>query len=114
MLGKGWAYIVLALLVTCAGLAPWVQAGAQQQPSASIDTPIARVSAFVHPPPNFNPLTASDADLDQFGFPPRPSAEEGTEMMAHLGAAREDADAYRSTTRTNREVPWAGAIHQTD
>jgi hypothetical protein len=59
-----------------------VRAGAQQ-PSASIDTPIAGVSAFVHPPPNFNPLTASDTDLDRFGFPPRPSAEEGADMMAH-------------------------------
>jgi Peptidase A4 family len=82
MLDKGWAYIVLALLVMCAGLTPWVHAGAQRQPSALIDTPIAGVSAFVLPP-NFDPLTASDADLDQFGFPPRPSVEEGAEMMAH-------------------------------
>jgi hypothetical protein len=76
-------YTVVELLVTCAGLAPWVRAGAQQQPSASIDSPIAGVSAFALPPQNFNPLTASDADLDQFGYPPRPSAEEGAEMMAH-------------------------------
>jgi hypothetical protein len=59
-----------------------VRTGAQQQPSASVDTPIAGVSAFVSLPPNFDPLTASDADLDQFGFPPRPSAEEGADMMA--------------------------------
>jgi hypothetical protein len=83
MLRKGQTYGVAALLVTCAGLAPWVGAGAQQQSSASIDTPIAGVSAFVGPPASFNPLTASDADLDRFGFLPRPSAEEGADMMAH-------------------------------
>jgi len=78
---KSRTYSVLALVVTCAGLAPWVRTGAQQ-PSASIDTPIAGVSAFVHPPPDFDPLIASDADLDRFGFPPRPSAEEGADMVA--------------------------------
>ena len=82
MLRQGRMYGVVALLLTCAGLAPWVCADAQQ-PSASIDTQITGVSAFVHPPPNFSPLTASDAELDQFGFPPRPSAEEGADMMAH-------------------------------
>jgi hypothetical protein len=33
---------------------------------------IAGVSVFGRPPPAFNPLTASNIELDEYGFPPRP------------------------------------------
>jgi hypothetical protein len=81
-----------------------VRVGAQQ-PSASIGTPIAGVSAFVHPPPDFNPLTASDADLDQFGFPPRPSAEEGADMMAQWERRA------KTQTRIVPELVQGGKFH---
>src|SRR5271166_2243962 len=40
------------------------------------------VSAFMQPPAGFNALTASPAELDSWGYPPRPSAEEGPEAKA--------------------------------
>jgi hypothetical protein len=55
---------------------------APAQALGKIDTPIAGVSAFDRPPANFNPLTASPAELDQYGFPPRPSRALGPEALA--------------------------------
>ncbi len=43
---------------------------------------IAGVSVFGRPPPDFNPLTASDAQLDEYGFPPRPNRDLGPEARA--------------------------------
>ena len=40
------------------------------------------VSVFGRPPPNFNPLTATDAQLDEYGFPPRPNQNLGPEARA--------------------------------
>jgi hypothetical protein len=34
------------------------------------------VFVYAPPPTGFNPLTASDVELDQYGFPPRPSRQE--------------------------------------
>ena len=81
MLRRSRTYGVVALLATSVWLPSWERAGGQTPLSASVDTPIAGVSAFVQPPSNFNPLTASDAELDQIGFPPRPTPELGTDMM---------------------------------
>jgi len=35
------------------------------------------------PPADFNPLSASDADLDQYGYPPRPDAQSEPDQYAH-------------------------------
>jgi hypothetical protein len=40
---------------------------------------IAGVSVFGRPPPVFNPLTASNVELDEYGFPPRPDRNLGEE-----------------------------------
>jgi hypothetical protein len=42
---------------------------------------IACVSVFGRPPAGFNPLTASDAELDEYGFPPRPNHDLGPEAQ---------------------------------
>jgi hypothetical protein len=73
----------LVLLVSLAALATWMSAAAQTRSPATIETSIAGVSPFARPPANFDPHTATDAELDDYGFPPRPSAEEGADMMAH-------------------------------
>lgn len=78
---QGLMYPVLVLLVSLAALATWMSAAAQTRSSPTIETPISGVSAFARPPANFDPHTATDAELDHYGFPPRPSAEPG--MMAH-------------------------------
>src|SRR5262245_13338266 len=51
-------------------------------PKGKVDTKIAGVSAFVRPPASFNPLTATAAELDRYGFPPRPSRELGPDVAA--------------------------------
>ena len=70
--------VVIAPVVLFAALA---SASAQAQPSPTIDTAVSGVSAFVSPPSNFDPLTATDAELDQYGFAPRPSADLGEAVM---------------------------------
>jgi len=45
---------------------------AMYQSSASIPTNISGVHTFPAPPAEFTPLTASDAELAAYGFPPRP------------------------------------------
>lgn len=77
-------------------LAALVSASAQVRSSSTIDTPVSGVSAFVSPPSSFDPLTATDAELDQYGFPPRPSAELGAAVMTNW---------QRRATRQTRLVP---------
>jgi hypothetical protein len=77
-------------------LAALVSASAQVRSSSTIDTPVSGVSAFVSPPSSFDPLTATDAELDQHGFPPRPSAELGAAVMTNW---------QRRATRQTRLVP---------
>ena len=71
-----------ALLLLTTGLAACTSATAQTRPAAKIDTKIAGVSAFMRPPASFNPLTATDAELDRYGFPPRPNRDLGAGDIA--------------------------------
>ena len=57
-------------------------AQAQTATPAGLETEIPGVSAFTRPPANFNPMTATDAELDRYGFPPRPSRELGADLLA--------------------------------
>jgi len=62
-----------------------VPAAAQDSPRESRENsaghhPMAR--AHARPPANFDPLTASDAQLAQFGFPPRPDAATAPDRYA--------------------------------
>ena len=50
--------------------------------SAGLETEIPGISAFTRPPANFNPMTATDAELDRYGFPPRPPRDLGPEVLA--------------------------------
>jgi hypothetical protein len=59
-------------------LAPNVAA---QATAYSIPTNLPGVTAAAEPPEWFNPLTASDADLTVYGFPPRPDIQ--TQPQAH-------------------------------
>jgi hypothetical protein len=69
------AFIALATLLmgqaTCGPLAA--------QPRS--ESGIAGVAVFGRPPPDFNPLTASNAQLDEYGFPPRPDRNLGPEAQ---------------------------------
>ena len=37
------------------------------------------VTTYPEPPARFNPLTASDKELERYGFPPRPDAKKAPE-----------------------------------
>jgi hypothetical protein len=41
------------------------------------------VKAYGSPPPGFNPLSASDAELAQYGFPPRPDPKKQPKLYKH-------------------------------
>jgi hypothetical protein len=59
---------------------------AQSPPAESLSTDQTIAQAVVKyspPPANFNPLSASDADLESYGFPPRPNARHNPEASAH-------------------------------
>jgi hypothetical protein len=75
-----YALIVSPMVFSPAGSR--VVAQAQTAPPAAVETHIPGVSAFTRPPANFNPLTATGAELDQYGFPPRPTREVGAQALA--------------------------------
>jgi len=45
-----------------------ILAQTQTEASAALETEIPGVAAFTRPPASFNPLTATDAELDRYGF----------------------------------------------
>jgi Peptidase A4 family len=65
-----------------AAMAQAAQPGAPDADSVcrSCARPYAQVA--LRPPANFNPVTASDAQLDTYGFPPRPDAAKSPEAYA--------------------------------
>jgi hypothetical protein len=67
--------------------------------SARVPTNIHGVSTFATPPGDFNPLSASDAELATYGFPPRPDSEA-------------DPDAHAQWVRAMRAAKnrWNGAL----
>ena len=50
---------------------------------ASDQTNVQGVVLYPQPPPDLDPLSASDAELAQYGFPPRPDAQSVPEAYAH-------------------------------
>jgi hypothetical protein len=73
----------ITLLVLMAGSINCRNAIAQAPvASAKVETKIAGISAFGRPPASFNPLTATDAELDRYGFPPRPNQDLGADVAA--------------------------------
>ena len=59
-----------------------ILAQTQTEVSAALETEIPGVAAFTRPPASFNPLTATDAELDRYGFPRRPSRDLGADVLA--------------------------------
>jgi hypothetical protein len=81
----------VALILVCP---PAVAGAAQVQPAAAaapidhtVATNLPGVRAFIAPPASFNPLTASDAQLAAFGFPPRPGADSPPRLYAKWAEA---------------------------
>lgn len=58
------------------------QAGHALMPHV-VPTNMPGVYAFTQPPADFNPRTASNEELESWGYPPRPAASEGPEAQAH-------------------------------
>jgi len=50
---------------------------------ATDQTTAQEVVAYPQPPADLSPLSASDADLGQYGFPPRPDAQSAPDEYAH-------------------------------
>jgi hypothetical protein len=50
---------------------------------ATDQTSVQEVVTYPQPPADLNPLSASDAELDQYGFPPRPDAQSAPDEYAH-------------------------------
>jgi len=73
---------VMLLLATAIGGWCGIARAQTATTSAGLETEIPGVSAFTRPPANFNPMTATDAELDRYGFPPRPSRELGADLLA--------------------------------
>jgi len=73
--------LVLVLAASALMLSPLAKA--QVQPNTGTDT-----SPFVYgqPPVGFDPTTASDAELDEYGFPPRPSVADTAAYSAWVQA----------------------------
>ena len=70
----------VSILLLAAPISALAQLQQQQLKPNEIATNLPGATTTVAPPAGFNPLTASDQDLEEFGFPPRPneiSAPEG-------------------------------------
>ena len=50
---------------------------------ASDQTNVQGVVSYPQPPADLDPLSASDAELEQYGFPPRPDAQSAPEAYTH-------------------------------
>jgi hypothetical protein len=50
---------------------------------ATDQTNVQGVVAYPEPPAGFNPLSASDAEIEQYGFPPRPDAQSEPDQYRH-------------------------------
>jgi hypothetical protein len=57
-------------------------AHAQAPSPFAVETNLPGVYAFTQPPAGFDPLTASPADLDRYGYPQRPAADESPKAFA--------------------------------
>jgi hypothetical protein len=68
---KQCMFSVVSALLLAAPLAGTAQIQQQLKPN-ELATNVAGVTTIAAPPKGFNPLTASDQDLEYYGFPPRP------------------------------------------
>ena len=103
--------IITLCLILLAGVLP-VSANSNQGSIPTLAPPLAV------PPPNFNPLTATDQELQQYGFPSRPSdAKELQEWENVMQYAKQyvKPDQHPSSfihglVRTSTSSHWAGYV----
>ena len=62
---------------------PWPTGRHRLRSVASDQTNAQGVVIYPQPPSDLDPLSASDAELAQYGFPPRPDAQSVPEVYAH-------------------------------
>jgi hypothetical protein len=115
------ASLILALLVAAAPLAGIAQS------QNELPTNLPGVTTTAAPPEGFDPLTASDADLAYYGFPPRPNDSADYESWAKAMAASgeriapilEETNIYHGPLRkapggdanTSTSSNWSGYVH---
>src|SRR5277367_2456800 len=66
-------FSLVSALLLAAPLAGTAQQQLQQLKPNELTTNVAGVTTIAAPPKSFNPLTASDQDLEYYGFPPKPN-----------------------------------------
>ena len=98
---------VASPLILLAAVIASAQAPAQTSPGGpgKIATNIAGISAFPVPPANFNPMSATEAELEQYGFPPRPNRLLGPDALARWQRR------VRDQTRIVPELVQTGTFH---
>jgi len=73
--------------VASLGLLIFSSSAHAQSPSPfAIETNVHGVYAYTQPPAGFNPSTASATELQLYGYPPRPAANESAEALATWAA----------------------------
>jgi hypothetical protein len=70
---KQHMFSLVSALLLAAPLTSAAQQQLQQLKPNELATNLAGVTTIATPPKGFNPLTASDQDLEYYGFPPRPN-----------------------------------------
>lgn len=75
--------VLARVVVGALGLLMFSPLAHAQAPSPfAVETNIHGVYAYTQPPAGFNPLTASAAELELYGYPPRPAATESAKAFA--------------------------------
>jgi hypothetical protein len=80
--------VVLGVAILFGGIPSLIMGQVTRAPesSTSAQTTIQEVSTYSQPPPGFDPLMASDEQLERYGFPPRPVAPKASEAYRHWQA----------------------------
>jgi len=82
--------VLVTLLLAVAYARPALAATASEAQASSlhvVPTNWPGVYAFTQPPADFDPLTASPGELESWGYPRRPSPEEGPDALARWSTA---------------------------
>jgi hypothetical protein len=101
---KSQALPVLSLLLMVAPMT--VSAQLQQLKPNELRTNVPGTTSIAAPPSDFNPLAASDADLEYHGFPPRPS-----ESLNPKGYATWKSAMLASKTRIVPQLQMTNVVH---
>ena len=79
---KQHMFSLVSALLLAAPLTSAAQQQLQQLKPNELATNLAGVTTIAAPPKGFNPLTASDQDLEYYGFPPRPNEVAAAKALA--------------------------------